>query len=255
MTRNPEPGTRNSAYGAFAYAYDRALGERFFRSARRVLTKVLDRYPTLDKTHLDLACGTGLALQFFRSRGWQSVGLDASLAMLSVAKSRSSSLVAADFAALPFRRTFSRVTCLYDSLNHVRDRADLASIFSATRAVMSSESMFLFDMNHPDAYPEVWGMTEPFVAEGEGFHLEIATAYRRRDSTGLAHVTGWALMPDGTRVEISEHHEQRAYTQRDILQCLAKAGLTPVDVIDFDPFQDSTDGERGIKLFFVCRPS
>lgn len=222
---------------------------------RRVLSQLLERYPTFDKTHLDLACGTGLALQFFESRGWKSLGLDASMPMLSVARARASRLVAADFRELPVRRTFSRITCLYDSLNHLKNRADLIAVFRAVRRVMSQESLFFFDMNHPDVYPAVWGMKEPFVSSGPGFHLEMATAFRRRDATGLALVSGWALLPGGGRVEIAERHEQRAYSEREILDALGEAGLVPAEVIDFDPFKDGGELEaEGVKLFFVCKP-
>ena len=244
----------SSSYGAFAYAYDQALGERFFRSARRLLLQLMDRYPSEEKTHLDLACGTGMAIELFASRGWQSVGVDASIPMLSVARTRTSRLAAADFRALPLRRTFERITCLYDSLNHLKSRADLVAVFRAVARVMSPSSLFLFDMNHPDIYPAVWGMKEPYVANGPGFHLEIATAFRKRDATGLALVTGWALLPAGKRAQISERHEQRAYSEREIVDALGEAGLAPVEVLDFDPFQDAGEVEAaGVKLFFICR--
>ena len=29
---------------------------------------------------------------------------------------------------------------------------------------MNARSQFLFDFNHPDIYPEIWGLREPFVA-------------------------------------------------------------------------------------------
>jgi predicted TPR repeat methyltransferase len=74
--------TATEAYGAFAYAYDRALGERFFRAAQRMLDDLLAKYPTPKRTHLDLACGTGLVVDYFRTRGWKSTGVDASVAML-----------------------------------------------------------------------------------------------------------------------------------------------------------------------------
>lgn len=242
------------AYDAFAYAYDQALGERFFRSARRLLSRLLDRYPAVEKTHLDLACGTGLAMEFFAARGWTSVGVDASLPMLSLARRRARRVVAADFRALPLRGTFTRITCLYDSLNHVKNRADLVAVFRCVQRLMSDQSLFFFDMNHPDIYPAVWGMKEPFVASGPGFHLEMATAFRRRDATGLALISGWALLPTGHRVEISERQEQRAYAEREIVESLGEAGLVPVEVIDFDPFKESDDLDaKGVKLFFVCR--
>ena len=245
-----------SAYGAFAYAYDKALGERFFRSARKILVTLLDRYPAVAKTHLDVACGTGLTMEFLASRGWKSTGVDASFPMLAVARERAHTLVAGDVRSLPLRGTFARITCLYDSLNHLKSRADLVAAFRSVRKVMSHESLFFFDMNHPDIYPEIWGMKEPFVASGPGYHLEIATSFRRRDGIGRALVTGWAMPVPGRRVEIHETHEQRAYTEREIVESLGDASLVPVEVIDFDPYNeaDSLDA-GGVKLFFVCRAS
>ena len=246
----------SSAYGAFAYAYDKALGERFFRSARKILVTLLDRYPAREKTHLDVACGTGLTMEFLASRGWKSIGVDASVPMLAVARGRALKLVGGDVRSLPLRGTFARITCLYDSLNHLKNRADLDAAFRSIRRVMSPDSLFFFDMNHPDIYPEIWGMKEPFVASGAGYHLEIATSFRRRDNIGRALVTGWAMPDAGRRVEIHETHEQRAYSEREIVESLGDASLAPIEVIDFDPYNeaDSLKG-GGVKLFFVCRAS
>ena len=131
------PGVAVEAYGAFAYAYDKALGQRFFRAVQRLLDETLDRHPTPKRTHLDLACGTGLVLQAFRERGWRSTGVDASLAMLQVAQKRLPRVAAGDLRALPLRAKFARITCLYDSLNHMLDANDLAAAFHAVRGVMT----------------------------------------------------------------------------------------------------------------------
>lgn len=244
----------SEAYGAFAYAYDRALGERFFRAVEPLLDEALERYPTPKRTHLDLASGTGLALRYFVSRGYRSVGVDASLPMLEVARRRSPRVVAADMRALPLRSRFARVTCLYDSLNHMLDAADLAAAFQAVRGVMDEDSLFLFDMNHPEIYPAVWGLSEPFVASGRDYRLEIATTYRAREKMGRAKVTGWARI-NGERVPIEEQHRQRAYSEREIVKALASAGLQPVDVIDFDPYGEAEAVEAPtVKLFFIARP-
>ena len=266
------------AYGAFAYAYDQSLGDRFFKAVRATLEQVLERYPTPKRTHLDVACGTGLALKWFRERGWKSIGVDASLPMLHLARDRGRQailpvgtgavgtgavgtgriacppLIAADLRALPLRRRFARVTCLYDSLNHLLDRTDLVAAFRAMRGVMDHDSLLLFDMNHPDIYPAIWGIADPFIADGPDFHLEMGTSYRSREKIGKAMVTGWAKI-GGERVVIREQHRQRAYSEREIVSSLAEAQLTPVDVIDFDPYHDLdvVTAER-VKLFFVCAP-
>jgi SAM-dependent methyltransferase len=236
------------SYGAFAYAYDQALGDRYFRAVRRLLAEVLDRYPAKTATHLDVACGTALAMPFLATRGFVSTGVDISPVMLNVARKRAQRLVAGDTRALPLRGTFSRITCLYDSLNHLLDPEDLVSAFGEIACVMNCDSLFIFDMNHPEIYPEVWGMKEPFIEEGPDFHLEIATTYRRRDRLGRALVTGWAIVR-GERINIREHHTQRSYERDDIVAALAEAGLEPIEVQEFDPWIEG----RTVKLFFVCR--
>jgi SAM-dependent methyltransferase len=254
----------SEAYGAFAYAYDRALGRRFFKAARLLLDQLNESYPTTERTHLDVACGTGAVVNHFRRRGWKSTGVDASIPMLRGAAgfsppARSAGLkaapriVASDMRALPFRRPFARVTCLYDSLNHLLEREDLVAAFKAIRGVMDDHSLLFFDMNHPAIYPEVWGLVDPYVSRGKDYHLELATTYRKRDRLGRAVVTGWARI-GGKRVEIREEHLQRAYGERDIRNALAEAGLEPVEVFHFDPYGEAEELEAvTVKLFFVVR--
>lgn len=246
----------SEAYGAFAYAYDKALGERFFAAARRMIDEAAVRHPTPKRTHLDVACGTGLVVDYFRSLGWRSTGVDASYEMLATGAARGATrLVAGDFSALPFRSRFARVTCLYDSLNHLLERDALARAFAGVRGVLDDDGLFLFDMNHPEIYPEVWGIAEPFVAAGPDFHLEIATSYKAREKAGKAVVTGWAII-NGRRIEIREEHRQRAYGRKEIVGALELAGLTPLEILDFDPYgeADAIDAQT-VKLFFVCRPA
>lgn len=239
---------KDEAYGAFAYAYDQALGQRFFRAVRRMLRRTLERYPPRVKTHLDLGCGTALAVEYFEQLGFRSVGVDLSLSMLQLGRRRTRHLVAGDMRALPLRTTFARVTSLYDTLNHLKSAADLTAAFRSAARALDRDGLFLFDVNHPDIYPTIWGNDEPFVAEGRDFHLEMATTFRARDRVARAMITGWADIA-GERVKIRERREQRAYEEREITDCLAAAGLNPVEVSEFDPF---AEGHK-IKLFFVCR--
>lgn len=239
----------SESYGAFAYAYDQALGQRFFRAMRRILTRNLDRFPAKIKTHLDVACGTGLAVDFFTKRGFRSVGVDLSLPMLRLARKRARYRIAGDMRALPLRGKFARVTCLYDSLNHLKNINDLRTTFSYISDALDDDGLLLFDVNHPDVYPAIWGNDDPFVADGRDYHLEMATKYRSRDRIAHALVTGWAQLPSGGRVEIREQREQRAYSEREIVDALAGAGLVPMEVTEFDPYAEG----RRVKLFFVCQ--
>jgi ubiquinone/menaquinone biosynthesis C-methylase UbiE len=236
-------------YGAFAYAYDKALGERYFRAIRRMLDDMLERYPAPPgKTHLDVACGTGLAMRHFARRGFVTTGIDLSMPMLRMARGRARRLVAADARALPFVRPFSLVTCLYDALNHMLDRDDLVAAFREVARVMDNGALFVFDMNHPEIYPVVWGMKEPFEEEGEDFALEIATSWHPRKRLGRALVRGWRRLPGGERVEIRERHEQRSYDESEITAALAEASLVALETRTFDPYGEG----RAVKVFCVA---
>jgi len=170
------------------------------------------------------------------------------LARLQVARRRARHGIAGDMRALPLRRTFARVTCLYDSLNHLKDRNDLVAAFRETAGAMDRDALLLFDVNHPDVYPAIWGNDQPFIADGNNFHLEMATSYRSRDRIAQAMVTGWADLPSGQRVTIRERREQRAYSEREIINALAAAGLAPIEVTEFVPYAEGSS----VKLFFVC---
>jgi SAM-dependent methyltransferase len=237
----------SESYGAFAYAYDQALGRRFFRAVRRLLVSVVDRFPTKKKTHLDVACGTGLAMEFFASRGYLSIGVDLSMPMLRVGRNRPGRRIAGDMRELPLGATFACVTCLYDSLNHLKNMNDLRITFRGIADALEDDGVLMFDVNHPDVYPMIWGNDEPFIAQGRDFHLEMATKFRPRDRIAQAMVTGWADLGGG-RVNIREKREQRAYSEREIIDALGSAGLVPIEVGEFDPYGEG----RSVKLFFVC---
>lgn len=248
-------GAGRESYLAFAYAYDQALGGRFFESVAPLIDELFARHSAGGTSHLDLACGTGLALRHFAGKGLIATGVDSSLPMLDLASRRATRLVAADIRALPFRGTFGRVTCLYDSLNHLLDPAGLEAAFREVRRLMRGDSLFVFDMNHPDAYPRIWGTPEPFVASADESYLSMDTAFSRRRKMGRAHVTGWARI-DGRQISIDEVHYQRAWTKSEIVSALRSAQLEPVEIRDFNPFEE-TDAELQrvrVKFVFVARP-
>jgi SAM-dependent methyltransferase len=244
------PRAPAEAYGAFAWAYDPALGNRFFKSIEPELRRLLDQFPPPGRRHLDLACGSGIALEWFLRRRYRSVGLDASLPMLDLARSRSKvPLIAGDMRSLPFRGGFSLVTSIYDSLNHLLRRKDLQETFHQVGRLLAGGGIFLFDVNHPDVYPRVWGLQEPFVSEGKDHRLEMETRWSSFFGRGEARISGWA-MAGSKRVEIRERRLQRAWPSAMIRAALGAAGLEVLEERLFDPYRED-DGP--VKVIFAAR--
>lgn len=240
------------AYGAFARVYDRALGELFFRGIALVLRALEAEYPTERRTHLDIACGTGLAMRHFVSRGWRSRGIDASYAMASRAKARGLDVAVGDFRALALRGRFERITCLYDSLNHLLDREDLVRAFGCVEPLMDDTSLFWFDLNDPYSYNGVWATAEPYVSSGEDYHLEIATRFDEAANLATARVQGWHDV-GGERHPIDETHYQRSWYRDEVISMLAETGLETVDVFGFDPFAARVFEGADVKEMYVAR--
>jgi SAM-dependent methyltransferase len=241
--------SNSEAYGAFAFAYDPALGERFFSAIEPLLEAILRGLPAGGR-HLDVACGSGLAARWFQSRGFRSIGLDASLSMLGIARTRVENLVAADMRGMPFRGTFQVASSLYDSLNHLLSRRDLAATFGEVARCLAPGGTFLFDVNHPGIYPRVWGALEPYESSSADHHLAIHTRWSAAMRRGDARVQGWAITGRGL-IQIDERRRQRAWTERELRAALEKEGLDVTEVLPFDPFDEG--GDTPVKIVFVAR--
>ncbi|MGA7617484.1 MAG: class I SAM-dependent methyltransferase [Thermoanaerobaculia bacterium] len=245
-------GSPGEAYDAFAYAYDQALGERFFSSVARLLDRVEREHPPLapSPTHLDVACGTGRVVEYFTRRGYRSTGFDASLPMLRLGRERASRLVAGDMRTSMFRGRFDRITCLYDSLNHLLEREDLVAAFRSVASMMHPGSLYCFDVNHPAAYPRIWGVPEPFISRDDDHYLSLDTAWSAERKLGRARATGWANLK-GKRVRIDEIHLQRPWSEEEISSALSAAGLEASEISPFDPF-DGLHEDEPVKIFFLA---
>jgi SAM-dependent methyltransferase len=241
--------SKPEAYGAFAFAYDPALGARFFAAIVPLLDSLVREIPPGGR-HLDVACGSGLAAEWFASRGFRSVGLDASLPMLSVARTRAAALVAGDMRSMPIRARFDVASSLYDSLNHLLSRRDLGATFGEIARCTVPGATFVFDVNHPRIYPKVWGAIDPYESTGSDHRLAIHTRWSAAIRRGEARVEGWATTARGV-VEIRERRLQRAWTEAELVSALARAGFDLRDVIPFDPFAEGS--ETPVKLVFVAR--
>lgn len=243
----------SEAYGAFAFAYDQGLGRPFFRGLEPLLRELLERYPVpRGSSLLDIACGSGLALRFFREQGFRTFGIDASIPMLTAARASRARLVAADMRLFHFRRRFDLLTCFYDSLNHLLDHDELVAAFRSMSRSLAPSGRIWFDTNHETVYPRVWGLKEPFVSAGSGYRLVIDTRYDEGTRIARAEVSGWARGAGGT-IEIEETHVQRAYSEGEIDAALDAAGLRTIESFSFDPYREGEDGE--VKTFRIAAAS
>ena len=173
--------------------------------------------------------------------------------MLQVAQRRVPRVVAGDLRALPLRSKFARITCLYDSLNHMLDANDLAAAFRAVRGVMDRRLAVSLrhepsrDLSRGVGHLRAVHRQGPRLPPRDRHDLPLAREDRPRRTSPAGRTSAASASP------IHEQHRQRAYSEREIVKALDAADLVPVDVLDFDPYGEAEAVNAAtVKLFFVC---
>jgi len=143
-----------AGYDRWARSYDTFPNPILAREERYVLPLL----PPLEGKHaLDLACGTGRWLEVLIDRGVKcAVGIDASPAMLNVARAKPlarESLLRADCTQLPFAfATFDFAICSF-ALSHIGELRNFVGGMS--RIMQPRADLFLTDI-HPEAAAMGW---------------------------------------------------------------------------------------------------
>src|SRR5512140_925317 len=109
--------------------------QAIYRDFRRALTTAAAEHRMRPRVIVDLACGTGnTTIPWAGARGRAVIGVDASDAMLRVArrKSRRVLWVRQDLTSLALDVTADVATCHFDALNHILDSKDLQRVFTNT---------------------------------------------------------------------------------------------------------------------------
>lgn len=117
---------------------------------RQALTDAARAHGIRPRVIVDLACGTGnTAIPWAAARGRRVIGVDASEAMLRVARRKSSRVlwVRQDLTRLRLDVVADAATCHFDALNHVLEAADLQRVFDRVGETLRPGGLFLFDLN------------------------------------------------------------------------------------------------------------
>jgi SAM-dependent methyltransferase len=83
------------------------------------------------------------------SKHYDSVGIDSSRAMLSLAKKKAprASLLLGDITNFSLRRRFDVILCPFDTINHVTSFAQWKKIFAGVHSHLEAGGIFIFDVN------------------------------------------------------------------------------------------------------------
>lgn len=207
--------------------YDRfQAGKDYAGEAERITGLIRDVQPRA-RTLLDVACGTGGHLSYFRQM-FTCHGVDLDGGLLEVARRRLPDvpLTRADMTGFDLGQRFDAVTCLFSSIGYT---ASVAGLRAATRAMARHLNPGGVLIIEPWILPEAWapldGTSHVDVAE-DGNRTLVRVRTNRRTGPMTELFMHYAAAGDGQITTADERHRLRLFTRAEYLDAAAAAGLT-----------------------------
>jgi len=232
-----------SVFGSdYASAYDKLYHDKDYKRECDFLEAIFCRYSRKVRTILDLGCGTGGHAIILAHRGYKVVGVDRSIAMLSIAREKANKeglsieFRQGDITNLKLARTFDVVISMFAVMGYQISNNALAAACSTARRHLVSNGLFIFD---------VWNGTAVLMNKPTPRFKEVAGPERIiRFTNPVLNTFNCTVdvkfkllkfLKDGVVIETNESHRMRYLFPQEIAYFLEVAGF---DKIDFHQFMN-----------------
>ncbi len=243
-------------YQHLAMVYDSGGWGEFSRRLFPYLQGVLRRFRFQPERVLDLACGTGTMAIALAHEGYQVVAVDRSAAMLREAERKAQQdgvqvfFLKQDMRELSLPEPVDLVTCFFDSINYLLSYQDLVRTFQRIAKVLTSEGLFVFDMNTPAGLASNWSYRKDGRDLGD-VAIIGTNSYDPEKKLGTIRITVFKKVNRLCLYEkFTEVHTERAYTRREVKAALAEGNLKLMAHYDCMTFQ--RPGRKTGRILYVA---
>ena len=254
-------------YNVIASVYDRLNAEIDYAKWADFVEEAFDKFlPNRPEIVLDLACGTGSMTRELAMRGYDMIGADGSAEMLSVAADRAYINVGTDdetrlpilylhqdMRSFELYGTVDAVTCCLDSINYLTENADVEKCFSLVHNYLDPNGLFLFDVNSPYKFENVYGDNVYILEDENGADGEnsVFCAWQNRYDRETRICDFYLTLfsededGDGRYIRQDETQRERMYKTDELEEMLRKTGFDVLGIYGDMSFGDvKSDTER-----------
>ena len=216
-------------YSRLANVYDAIMSDIDYDSWGEFILRIATERGWQGGRCLDLGCGTGNATFPIYARGFEVIGVDASKAMLRVAREKLPPVdfAEANFEEFKFKEPFSLIYSVFDALNNLLSYEAFLAALNNVYAHLEPRGFFIFDVNTTLGLKELW---EAGRAEGWVNDIYYRWEHSFDESTGLARVEAYC---ESEKEAFTEVHYERPYDQADLTELLTKARFKQLEFLDY----------------------
>jgi len=239
-----------AAYDDFAWFYHRYWNEEFHSAAFPILERIFLPQVAEGGRVLDVCCGSGYLAGLLGERGYRVSGIDASPAMIELARAHApdAHFEVADAARFRTRSKFDAAVSTFDSLNHILDPADLGAALRRVAAALKPGAPFAFDILLEPAYRTDWA--ENFSLVRDDHVLVISgSGFDFRTQLAQCRITTFRKI-DGRWRRADTEVRERCYSSDEIDRALCEAGFG--GAVCYDAHDLGMGGQLGEgRVFYV----
>lgn len=235
-------------YTDIATVYDYLLRHVDYQEWYEHIVSIMNYYVRKPELVLELGCGTGRFGAKFSNDGYTIFGIDRSIDMLRVARTRAFlnfRILCADITRFHLAKKIDFIFSVHDTVNYLLEPADILNMFRCVRDIMHEESVFMFDIT-----------TEHNIFEN--FDGKISRYPLRNGSVQWGNVydpetrlvrSTLRFSRDGRTSE--EEHLQRIYSIDEMRDLVGKGGFEILDICG--DYTVDSPRENTIMVNFITR--
>lgn len=245
------------SYNYFAKYYDKLMKEDIsYDKIADFIENIFIQYNVNPLLIADLACGTGNITIPMAKRGYDMIAVDNSVQMLDIARKKAINenldilFLNQSITKLDLYGTCDAFLSMIDGINYVLSPKALVNMFKKIkRCFINPNGLFIFDISSFYKLTEIVG-NNTFIYDTEDIFYTWENKYYEDKSLVEMYLNFFVRNNMGYK-RFCERHLQRAYTKKEIIFALKKAGFT--DIKTYDGFSFDKDKSDSQRIVFVAR--
>ena len=245
-------------YSAIAGVYDKLNKDIDYSKWADFLERCFESNGARPEIVLDLACGTGRMTRELAARGYDMIGVDGSADMLGEAYSLGGEgilYLLQDMRSFELYGTVGATICCLDSLNYLLRESDLRKTFSLVHNYSDPDGLFIFDMNTPYKFENVYGdnayVLEDESDDGRAIYCGWQNFYDAESRICDFYLSVFEEDADGAYIRSDEHQRERCYTREQVTGLLEECGFELLGV--YSDLDMNFTNEKTERWYFVAR--
>ncbi|TFE01088.1 class I SAM-dependent DNA methyltransferase [Jeotgalibacillus salarius] len=243
------------AYEQFAYVYDRLMSDVPYDEWMSFLLRQKKAFNVEGMRLLDVGCGTGEWTVKASSAGFETVGIDLSESMLSMAQQKameagqSIRFFQMDMSEAEELGHFDLITIFCDSLNYLETEEAVQQTFQKMYDMLTSEGLLLFDVHSVYKVNELFAGQTYSYDDGEAAY--IWNSFEGEHENSAEHELTFFIKEErNLYARFDEFHKQRTFSIGQYQTWLTEAGFH-VEAVTAD-FSENQPVETSERIFFTC---